>query len=153
MFSLKSILETSFSIHANAFSLQISKPLLIWGAGGRGEALRSAPTPQGYRACPERFSALLQVPVWFSGPEGSGASAPSAGPPTFFPQIWSKIELIKGSESLTPNWLPKELSKSKKSYQICKMATSNSFWELLWPLSLQKRFSSHPPGPPKPQQS
>ena len=40
MFSLKSILEASSSIHANPFSLQISKPLVTRGAGGKNEALR-----------------------------------------------------------------------------------------------------------------
>ena len=35
------------SILTNAFSLQISRTLITKGAGGRGEALRSAPTPQG----------------------------------------------------------------------------------------------------------
>ena len=37
--SLISILETSFSIPANPFSLLISSQLVAGGAGGRGEAL------------------------------------------------------------------------------------------------------------------
>ena len=79
MLSLKSILETSFSIHANPFGLQISKPLVTRGAGGRGEALRSAPTPQGYRACrwAEPWSRLLSDPQVL---KVQGGSAPAAGP-------------------------------------------------------------------------
>ena len=48
---------------ANPFSLQISSQLVTTGAGGRGEALRSAPTPQGYRVCQKGFSPLHKVPV------------------------------------------------------------------------------------------
>ena len=47
MYPLNSILETNFSIPANPFSLQISSQLVARGAGGRGEALGSAPTPEG----------------------------------------------------------------------------------------------------------
>ena len=32
---------------SNPSSLQINSQLVAWGAGGRGEALVSAPTPQG----------------------------------------------------------------------------------------------------------
>ena len=38
--SIDSILETSFSIPANPFNLQISSQLVTRGAGGRGEAFR-----------------------------------------------------------------------------------------------------------------
>ena len=41
---------------ANPFRLQVSNRLFARGAGGRGKALRSGPTPQGYRACQEGFS-------------------------------------------------------------------------------------------------
>ena len=37
---------------ANPFSLQISSQLVTRGAGGRGEALGSAPTPQGVKGVP-----------------------------------------------------------------------------------------------------
>ena len=72
-YNLISTLQTVFSIPANPCSQQIRSQLVARGAGGRGEALRSAPTPQGVtgRAKPE---------VRSSGSKGSGGSAPAAGP-------------------------------------------------------------------------
>ena len=57
---LISILEIlAILLILNPFSLQISSQLVTIGAGGRGEALRSAPTPQGVKGVPR----LLQAPV------------------------------------------------------------------------------------------
>ena len=65
---------------ANPSSLQITSQLVARGAGGRGEALRSALTPQGYRACQGGFSPFPRFLSDPSGFEGSGRSAPAAGP-------------------------------------------------------------------------
>ena len=48
---------------ANPFSLQISSQLVTRGAGGRGEALGSAPTPQGVKGVPIPLMQFLR----FSG--------------------------------------------------------------------------------------
>ena len=48
---------------ANPSSLQITSQLVARGAGGRGEALRSAPTPQGVKGVPIPLMQFLR----FSG--------------------------------------------------------------------------------------
>ena len=139
----------SLSNPANPSSLQITNLLLARGAGGRGEALRSAPTPQGVKGVPIPQMQFLR----FSGSWGSGGVRPFRRPlPKTNPKV-IKNRIKKKSRILTPNGLPKGPSKSQKSHQICKMAPSNPFRELFWPLPFQKGFPSRPQGPPEPQKS
>ena len=74
-------------------------------------------------------------------------SAPAAGPYPKVHQKFIKNRIRKKLRFLIPNGLPKGPSKSQKSHQISKMAPSNTFGELLWPLSFQKGFPSRSQGP------
>ena len=132
---------------SNPSSLQINSQLVARGAGGRGEALGSAPTPQGVKGVlgPQFSSSVPEVL------EAQGESAPAAGPYPKVHQKFIKNRIRKKLRFLIPNGLPKGPSKSQKSHQISKMAPSNSFGELLWPLSFQKGFPSRSQGPPEPQ--
>ena len=130
------------------FRLQTTSLLVTRGAGGRGEALRSAPTPQGYRACqcsldpgpvPVRFFRFLRL-RWVR---------PCRRPLQKVIQKVIKNPIRKLIRLLTPNGLPKGPSKFQKSVKICKMGFSNTFRELFWPLSFQKWFPSRLQGPPE----
>ena len=133
-------------------SLQFTNyPTAISQRGRRqGRSLKIRPHPEGVQGVP-----LGGALFWFlsdpSGFEGSGRSAPAAGP---YPKVSQKViknRIRKNIRFLTPNCIPKGPSKSQKSHQICKMDLSNTFRELLWQLSFQKRVPSRPQGPPEPQ--
>ena len=64
-----------------------------------------------------------------------------------------KNPIRKKFRFLIPNGLPKGPSKSQKSHQICKMASSNRFRELFWTLPFQKWFPSPLQRPPEPHKS
>ena len=115
----------------------------------QGRSLEIRPHPAG---CEGRAAGgALRTIVRSSISEGSGGSAPAAGP---YPKV--PVKVIKNRiknliRFLTPNGLPKGPSKSQKSDKICKLGPSNTFGEVFWPLSCQKGFPSHFQRPPEPQ--
>ena len=134
----------SLSNPANPSSLQITNLLLARGAGGRGAALRSAPTPQGVKGVPIPLMQFLNFLRFLS----LRGVRPFRRPLQKVTPKLIKNRIKKKSRILTENGLPKGPSKSQKSHKICKMAPSNTFRELFWPLSFQKGFPSPLQGPP-----
>ena len=101
---------------SNPSSLQITNQLVARGAGGRGEALRSAPTPQGYRACQGSFSSFpkfLQTLQVSSDSEGSGGPPLPPAPPKIEPKIDQKSNQKK-HQIFDPKWPPKGTLKISK---------------------------------------
>ena len=134
---------------ANPSSLQATRQLVARGAGGRGEALRSAPTPQGVKGVPLAaacfWSCLVLRFLKVSGVRPCRRPLPKLNPKLTKNRIRKKFRI------LTKNGLPKGPSKSQKSDKICKIGASNTFRELFRPLSFQKWFPSRLQGPPEPQ--
>ena len=116
------------------FKLQITSLLVARGAGGRGEALRSAPTPQGVKGVPVA-RALALAPA---GPQVLKAQGVRLcrRPLPFLPLNLIKNRIRKKFRILTPNGLPKGPSKSQKSDKVSRIGISNTFRELLGPLLL-----------------
>ena len=132
---------------ANPFTLQISSQLVARGAGGRGEALRSAPTPQGVKGVPIPQMQFLNFLRFFC----LRGVRPFRRPLQKVTPKLIKNRIKKKSRILTENGLPKGPSKSQKSDQICKMGLSNALRDLLCSLSFEKRVPSRLQGPPEPQ--
>ena len=133
----------------NPCSQQVNSQLITRGAGGRGEALRSAPTPKGYRACQEGFSPTVDfcliLRFW-----RFREVRPCRRPLPKLNQKVIKNRIRKKFRILSQNGLPKGPSKSQKSDQICKMGLPNALRELVCPLSFQKWFPSRLQRPPEP---
>ena len=113
------------------------------GAGGRGEALRSAPTPQGYRACqcfspwpvPVRFLQVLKAQ--------GGPPLPPA-PPKNRPQIHQKSNQEKDQIS-DPKWPPKGTLKIIKISQNLQNGTLKHLSRALLAAFISERVSKPSP--------
>ena len=130
--------------------LLICKSAVNWLPEGpaAGAEPSDPPPPQRGTGRAKRALALQLVPVRFFRFLRLRGVRPCRRPlPKVTPKV-IKNRIKKKSRILTPNGLPKGPSKSQKSHQICKMAPSNTFRELFWPLPFQKGFPSPLQGPP-----
>ena len=93
-----------------SFSLQISRPLVTRGAGGRGEALRSAPTPQGVKGVPIPLMQFLNF-LRFLRLRGVRPLPPA--PPKSDPKIDQKSNQKK-VQNFDPEWPSKGTLKISK---------------------------------------
>jgi hypothetical protein len=106
---------------SNPSSLQINSQLVAIGAGGRGEALISAPTPSGVQG----VSLALAV-IWFLSDsqvlKAQGGPPLPPAPPQKFTKKWSKIESKK-----TSDFWPQ--MASQRDPQNLKNLTKSAKWQ------------------------
>ena len=98
---------------SNPSSLQINSQLVARGAGGRGEALESAPTPKGYRACQEGFSPTVGSCQVLQVLKAQGGPPLPPAPPKIEPKIDQKSNQKK-VQNFDPKWPPKGTLKISK---------------------------------------
>ena len=132
-----------------SIELQIVRQLIAGGAGGRGEALGSAPTPQGVKGVLGPQMQFLSS--W--GSWGSGGVRPCRRPlPKSSPKVHKKSSQKK-VQNFDPKWPPKGTLKISKISPNLQNGTLKHLSRALLAAFIAGRVPSRPQGPPEPQKS
>ena len=122
---------------SNPSSLQINSQLVARGAGGRGEALGSAPTPQGVKGVP--IPQMQFLSSW--GSWGSGGVRPCRRPlPKSSPKVHKKSSQKK-VQNFNRKWPPTGTLEISKISQNLQNGTLKPLSRALLAASISERVS------------